>query len=252
MATSLSESFNDLCRQFILREEMDYSPPEFGQNVQKRDYKQLLQVSSKLSQFHRNALQSGTWPAASKSSSSLVATKPAVDTAPLNPQDNDIESLVTALVSRLSTNLTKEINLTSPRSPTTRYFPSAQYPCSNCGATNHWHRECPHPRQTPRRDSRPDSRSRPRSTSRSRPDSRPRSHTPVRRNHGRPSSCSNSRDAPRGRPILCNQTPGQTRDGSRDRSIAFDASAHNATVLAPPAPSAADLLRSINGRSSNY
>jgi hypothetical protein len=243
MATTLSESFNDLCKQFILREEMDYSPPEFGQNVQSRDYKQLLQISSKLSQFHRTALQAGTWPAASKSPSSLIAAKPAANTEAFN--GHDIESIVTALVSCLST------NATSPRSPTARYFPSAQYPCSNCGATDHWHRECPHPRQTSRRDSRPDSRSRPRSISRSRPDSRPRSRTPVRRDSSRPSSRSNSRDAPRGRPILRNQTPGQTRDASQDRSVVFEASAHNATALASTAPSAADLLRSINGRSSN-
>jgi hypothetical protein len=160
--------------------------------------------------------------------------------------NNDVDTIVSALMSRLST------NPTSPRSPTSRYFPSAQYPCSNCGATDHWHRECPQPRQTPR----PDSRSRPRSISRSRPDhrrrdgSRSRSRTPSRRDFDRPSSRSNSHDEPRGRPILRNPTPGNPRDASRDRTVAFDARAHNVTA-SPQAPSAADLLRSINERSSN-
>jgi hypothetical protein len=180
----------------------------------------------------------------------LVVSKPTTTaTIPGIPND-DVETIVSALMTRLST------NPTSPRSPSSRYFPSAQYPCSNCGATDHWHRECPHPRQTPRPDSRSDSRSRPRSISRSRPDHRPRdssrsrSRTPLRRDSSRPSSRSNSRDAQRGRPILRNPTPGHTRDTSRDRTVDFDASVHNVTVSSQ-APSAADLLRSINGRSSN-
>jgi len=40
------------------------------------------------------------------------------------------------------------------------------------------------------------------------------------------------------------------RDNSRDRAVAFDAQAHNAT-LGTSVPSAADLLRNINGRSLN-
>lgn len=250
MAKSSHDSFNSLCEQFILREQIDYKPPEFGINVQKSDYDQLLLATSKLSQFYRDAVQSGSWPAASKSSSSLVVSKPTTTaTIPGIPND-DVETIVSALMTRLST------NPTSPRSPSSRYFPSAQYPCSNCGATDHWHRECPHPRQTPRPDSRSDSRSRPRSISRSRPDHRPRdssrsrSRTPLRRDSSRPSSRSNSRDAQRGRPILRNPTPGHTRDTSRDRTVDFDASVHNVTVSSQ-APSAADLLRSINGRSSN-
>lgn len=239
MAKSLSESFNSLCEQFVVREEMDYSPPAPGVNVQKRDFDQLLQVTGKLAQFHRNAIQSGTWPAALKSSSSLVVAKPSAELPADSVHGPDVESIVAALVSRLSPG--------GPRSPTRRplYQPSTQFPCSNCGSSEHWHRECPHPRTTPRPDSRARSSShqRPRSTSRTRSDSRPRDAS-------RPSSRSNSRDNARGRPIFRTQTPGRPREGSRDRTVAFDAQAHNVTATSP-APTAADLLRTINGHSSN-
>lgn len=250
---SSCDPFNNLCHQFILREEMESGPPAPGQNVQKRDFDLLLSVTSKLSQYYRNAVQSGTWPAALKQSSSFVAAAPAPPTTAALASSTDMDALLTALVSRLSMN-------GSPRS--TSYRPSRRFPCNHCGSPDHWRNECPQlsrsdANTTSRQDShqRPRSTSRPRSDSRSRSDSHSRSHSRSRsdsRSRSGPSDRprSNSRDDHRGRPILRNPTPRPVRDNSRDRAVAFDAQAHNAT-LGTSVPSAADLLRNINGRSLN-
>jgi hypothetical protein len=183
----------------------------------------------------------------------LVATAPTPPTATALASSTDMDAILTALVSRL---------LTTGSLRSTSYRPSRQFLCNNCGSPDHWRNECPQlGRSDANSTSHQDSHQRPRSTSRTRSNSRSRSDSCSRSNSRSRSDSrlrsqlsdrtrSNSRDDHCGRPILRNPTPRPVRENSRERTVAFDAQAHN-TTLTNPVPSAADLLRNINGRSLN-
>jgi hypothetical protein len=135
--------------------------------MQRADFSTLKFYLSKLTKYYRDRIQSCAWPAALSNSSSLLALTPAPKpTAITTPEPSaDVQALAAALMSKLLS--------TAPSPPrSTNYQPSKRYPCTNCGASDHWYKDCPQPKQ-PKSASGSRSNSRPGSCSNSRPNSHP-------------------------------------------------------------------------------
>jgi hypothetical protein len=228
MSKSCHDGFNALCDSLLLREEVDYAPPPPGQNMQRTDFSTLKFYLTKLNKFYRDRIQAGAWPAALSNSTSLLASTPAPRPTSIKttePSAEEIRAIAAALMSKLPS------TATSPRkssSNPTNYQPSKKYPCNNCGAFDHWYKDCPQPKQ-PRSGNSSPHNSRPGSRSNSRPGSR---------SNSRPRSRGNSRDSTRNR----------SSNNSNGKTVTFDASVNNAS-LDFAGCTAADLLNRINGLS---
>jgi hypothetical protein len=241
MASSADEHFNGLCRTLETQETMMPAPRLNGTSRSAFVLKRLLAVLEPLISYHRNAKQSGTWPALSSSSSGKIqvlaaTTSPALDSY-------SIDTLATALVSSMSQQ--------SPGGGVRRGANSNNRGCFICGE-DHLARDCPDNKNRHTRPSSRDSTYR-RSFNSRRDHSRGRSHS---RDSSRP------RDGSRGRSFRRPDTPGRFRDASnsRDRTVGFErdtkASAHNVSIsqrsyesddgTAAPVTAASALLTRLN------
>jgi hypothetical protein len=93
MAASADEHFNGLCCSLETQETMMPAPRLNGTSRSAFVLKRLMAVLEPLIGYHRNAKQSGTWPALSLSSSSskfhvLAATTNPTSPHPTNPSDD--------------------------------------------------------------------------------------------------------------------------------------------------------------------
>lgn len=248
MASSADEHFNGLCRSLETQETMMPAPRLNGTSRSAFVLKRLLAVLEPLISYHRNAKQSGTWPALSSSSSGKIQVLAATTSPTLSLPalaSSSIDALATALVSSMSQH--------SPGSGVRRGPNSNNRGCFICGK-DHLARDCP---DNKNRNTRPSSRD---STYR-------RSFSfSSRRDHSRGRSysrdSSRTRDGSRGRSFRRPDTPGRLRDASnsRDRTVGFErdtqASAHNVSIsqrsyesddgTAAPGTAASALLTRLN------
>lgn len=209
MAASADEHFNGLCRSLETQETMMPAPRLNGTSRSAYVLKRLMAVLEPLIGYHRNAKQSGTWPALSSSSSSSTFQVLAATTTPSpshSTQPSSIDALASALVSSMSQ--------LSPGNDVRRGSSSNRRGCFICG-DDHIARDCPqNNRNNQRSTSRDSSYRRPFYSSR-RDNSRGRSPS---RDSSRP------RDGSRGRSFRRPDTPGRPRDSSRsrDRTVGFE------------------------------